>query len=141
MLVPYLTFEDPRAAMALYEKAFGAVSANVMDGPGGMVMHAEMEIGGQKMMLSGIWPGMPEPAKGRSPVNFMLYVDNADAALKRAVDAGMTSQMEPEEMFWGDRIARVSDGLGFEWTLAQQIEEVSPDELQKRAAAFVQSIG
>ena len=58
MMIPYVTLADPRAAMTLYEKALGATTVMVMDGPDGSVMHAEMQIGGQQFMLGGVWPGM-----------------------------------------------------------------------------------
>lgn len=141
MLIPYVTLADPRAAMALYEKALGATTTMVMDGPDGSVMHAEMQIGGQQFMLSGVWPGMSVAPSDRSPVNFMLYVDDADKALERAVDAGMTKTFEPENMFWGDRMAKANDGHGYEWTFAHQVEEVSPEEMKKRAAEFAESMG
>lgn len=141
MLIPYATLKDPRAAMALYERALGATIDSIMDGPNDSVMHAEMTIGGERFMLSGVWPGMSTAPEGRSPVNFMLYVDDTDAALKRAVEAGMTTLMEPEDMFWGDRMARASDGHGYEWTFAHQVEEVPPAELEKRAKEFAASMG
>jgi len=142
MLIAYLTIKDPRAAMTLYEKALGAKSGLVMDGPGGSVMHAEMNIGDQLFMLAGEWPGMSAAPKAgeRSAVNFMLYVDNADNAYQQAVDAGMTSAQEPEDMFWGDRIAKVADGHGYEWTLAHKVEDVSNEEIAKRAQAFIASM-
>jgi len=141
MLIAYVTLADPRKAMALYEEALGATTGLVMDGPGGSVMHAEMQISGQRFMLGGEWPGMSSAPTGRSPVNFMLYVDDVDAALKRAVDAGMTTSSEPENMFWGDRIAKANDGHGYEWTFAQTVEEVSAEEMGKRAAEFAASMG
>lgn len=143
MLIPYLTLKDPRAAMALYEKALGAKSKMIMDGPGGSIMHAEMEIAGQSIMISGEWPGMSTaPKEGeRSPINFMIYVDNADAAYEQAVSAGMVSVDAPENMFWGDRNAKVNDGHGYEWTLAHQVEEISEEEIKKRAAEFAASFG
>lgn len=142
MLIPYLTLKNPRVAMALYEKALGATVAMVMDGPGGSVMHCEMHLAGQQFMLSCEWPGMSAaPVAGeRSPVNFMLYVDNADAAYTKAVEAGMTTVQEPENMFWGDRNAKVADGHGYEWTLAHQVEQVSPEEIEKRAQEFAASL-
>lgn len=140
-MIPYVTFKDPRAAMALYEKALGATTGFVMDGPDGMVMHAEMEVGGNTLMLSSEWPGMSEAPTGRSPVNFMLYVDDTDKAFEKAVTAGMTSVAEPKDEFWGDRNARVNDGHGYEWVLASKVEDVSPEELARRAAAFAESAG
>ncbi|MBX2824684.1 MAG: VOC family protein [Gammaproteobacteria bacterium] len=141
MAIPYLTLADPRAAIALYEKALGAKVTMNMDGPDGSVMHAELDIGGDRLMLSGVWPGMTTAPEGRSPVNFMLYVDNADTTYKHAIEEGMTSVSEPEDMFWGDRVAKVNDGHGYEWTFAHQIEDVSPEEVQKRAAEFMASMG
>ena len=141
MMIPYVTLADPRAAMTLYEKALGATTVMVMDGPDGSVMHAEMQIGGQRFMLGGVWPGMSTAPSGQSPVNFMLYVTDVDDALKRAVEAGMTKTSEPEDMFWGDRMAKADDGHGYEWTFAHQVEDVSPEEMKKRAAEFAKSMG
>jgi len=70
----------------------------------------------------------------------MMYVPNADEAQQKAIAAGMTLSSEPEDMFWGDRMAKVSDGHGYEWTLAHQVEDVSPDEMKKRAADWLASI-
>ncbi len=139
MLIPYATIANPRAAIALYEKAFDASVANIMEGPDGSVMHAELNIGGQRFMFSGEWLGFSMAPTTRSPVNFMLYVDNADKAYAKAIDAGMSSSSEPEDMFWGDRNAKVLDGHGYEWTFAHKVEDVSPEEMQKRAIAFAQS--
>ena len=90
-------------------------------------------------MLSGEWPGFSEAPQGRSPVNFMLYVDDADQALKHAVSVGMTLASEPETMFWGDRVAKVNDGHGYEWTFAHSVEEVSEAELKKRLTDWMAS--
>ncbi len=139
MLIAYATIADPRAAITLYEKALGATVANLMEGPNGSVMHAELIINGQQFMLSGEWPGFSEAPTKRSPVNFMLYVENADEAYKKAIDAGMTSSSEPENMFWGDRNAKATDGHGYEWTFSHQVEKVSTEEMQKRAKEFAAS--
>lgn len=140
MAIPYLTLKDPAAAIALYKEAFGAEQVFTMDGPDGSIMHAEINIAGARLMLSGEWPGMSSAPSGRSPVNFMVYVDNTDAALKTAVAAGMSLVQEPEDMFWGDRVAKVSDGHGYEWTLAHQYEEVSPEDMNARAAQWMASM-
>lgn len=143
MLIAYMTLKDPVAAMDLYEKALGAKRTMVMDAPDGTIMHAEMELAGQSVMLSCEWPGMSTaPTEGqRSPVNFMLYVENADRAYEQAISAGMTSVEAPTDMFWGDRNAKVADGHGYEWTLAHQVEKVSEQEMAKRAAEFAASMG
>jgi len=139
MLIAYATIADPKTAIELYKQALGASVANIMEGPDGSVMHAELIIGGQQIMLSGEWPGFSDAPKNRSPVNFMLYVDNADDAYKKAINAGMTSSSEPQDMFWGDRNAKVIDGHGYEWTFAHQVEKVSAEEMQKRALEFAAS--
>jgi len=102
-------------------------------------MHAEIIIAGQRMMLSGEWPGFASAPSSRSPVNFMVYVENTDEMYHKALKAGMTSSSEPQDMFWGDRNAKVQDGHGYEWTFAHQVEEVSPEEMQTRANAFAAS--
>ena len=137
MAIPYMTVKDPKAAIQLYEDAFDGSTTLVMDGPDGSIMHAEMLIGGQRLMLSGEWPGMAIAPEGRSPVNFMIYVDDADAALEKAVTAGMTAIGEIENMFWGDRIAKASDGHGYEWTIAQTVEEVSEEDVKQRAMEWM----
>lgn len=139
MLIAYATIADPEAAIELYQRALDASVANMMKGPDGSVMHAELIIGGQQFMLSGEWPGFSDAPTQRSPVNFMLYVDNADEAYQQAIRAGMTSSSEPQDMFWGDRNAKATDGHGYEWTFAHQVEKISSEEMQKRATKFANS--
>jgi len=139
MLIPYLTLRNPKAAMMLYDKALGATTTMLMDSPDGSIMHAEMSVNGSTFMLSAEWPGMAAAPKDRSPVNFMLYVSDVDEATKTAVAAGMVVTSEPENMFWGDRNAKVSDGHGYEWTLAQTVEEVSAEVIKIRADEWAAS--
>jgi len=141
MTIPYLTVEDPHKAIALYEKALGATKTLIINGPEGSVLHAEIDIDGSRVMLGGVWPGMSEAPSGRSPVNFMHYVPNADEALKKAVANGMTLVSEPETMFWGDRIAKANDGHGYEWTFAHEVEKVSEEDVNQRAAQWLASMG
>lgn len=141
MPIPYVTLRDPVAAIELYKKAFNASVSFSMNGPGGSIMHAELLIFGDRFMLGAEWPGMSAAPEGRSPVNFMVYVPSADEAQKKAIDAGMALTSETEDMFWGDRMAKVSDGHGYEWSFAHQIEDVSEDEMHKRAAAWLASMG
>lgn len=140
MLIAYLTLANPSAAIELYKAALDASVSSLMEGPNGSIMHAELLIGGNKIMLSGEWPGFSSAPTERSPVNFMLYVENADIAYQKAIQAGMTSTSEPEDMFWGDRNAKVLDGHGYEWTFAHQVEAVSEEELRKRVAEFAASL-
>ena len=139
--ISYLTVKDPREAIAFYEKALpNAKCEMIMDGPGGSVMHAEMTVNGARMMISGEWPGIAEAHDGISPVNFMLYVDDADAAYKHALDNGMTSVFEPADQFWGDRSAAARDPYGFRWTFGHQVEDVPADEIERRAAEYAKQM-
>ena len=135
-LMPYLAVEDASAAIDFYQRAFGAKERARMSGPGGSIMHAELEIGDSVLMLSDPFPqASTEPPKklGGTSVNLMTYVEDTDAAYKQAIDAGATSMMEPDDMFWGDRFSLVQDPFGHTWTIATHIEDVSPEEMQKRS--------
>lgn len=76
--------------------------------------------------------GSVTPSLGDSPVTIWLYVEDVDAAFRRAVDAGAEATMEPDDMFWGDRMASVVDPFGHRWSLASRLEELSPEELERR---------
>ena len=109
-----------------------------MPGPGDMVMHAEVKIGTSIVMLSDEFPdfGQLGPAsRGGTTCTMMLYVPDCDAAYKRAVDAGCTSTQEPKDEFWGDRFAKVTDPFGHQWAFATHVEDVSPEEMQRRFTA------
>jgi PhnB protein len=106
-------------------------------------MHAELELGDSLIMLSDPFPQAstktPKELGGTS-VNVFLYVEDTDAAYKQAVDAGATSLMEPDDMFWGDRFSSFEDPFGHTWTIATHIEDVSPEEMQKRSEEWAASI-
>ena len=135
-LMPYLAVEDASAAIDFYERALGAKERARMAGPGGSIMHAELEIGDSIVMLSDPFPQAstktPKELGGTS-VNIMTYVEDTDAAYKQAIDSGATSLMVPDDMFWGDRFSLVQDPFGHTWTIATHIEDVSPEEMQKRS--------
>jgi PhnB protein len=135
-LTPYLAVDDASAAIDFYQRAFGATERARMAGPGGAIMHAELEIGDSIVMLSDPFPqASTKPPKeiGGTSVSIMTYVEDTDAAYKQAIDAGATSLMEPDDMFWGDRFSSVQDPFGHSWTIATHIEDVSPEEMQKRS--------
>lgn len=114
-----------------------------MPGPGGSVMHAELEIGDSRIMLGEEMPGMGNPSAktlGGSPVSLFLYVTDVDAAFKKAVKAGATVQMPPADMFWGDRYCRLGDPFGNSWALGTHIENVTLKEMKKRGKAFMASM-
>ena len=104
-----------------------------------IVMHAELRIGDSPIMLASEFPDMgsvsPERLGG-SPVGIHLYVDDVDASFARAVEAGATATMPPQDMFWGDRYGRLTDPFGHVWSMATHQRDVPPDELMEAAKAF-----
>ena len=139
-LTPYLAVDDASAAIDFYKRAFGANERSRMAGPDGMIAHAEIEIGDSVLMLSDPFPQAttrPPKELGGTSSGLFVYVDDVDEAFRRAVDTGATSVSEPEDMFWGDRFGTVTDPFGHSWQLAQRIEEVPPEELERRAEEWM----
>jgi PhnB protein len=135
-LTPSLTIRGATDAIDFYKRAFGAVELMRMPGSGGKLMHAEIRIGDSVLMLSDEFPdmgGKSPQALGGSPVYLFVYVDDVDAVFKRAVDAGAQVRMPLADMFWGDRFGRVVDPFGHEWGLATHKEDLTPQEIAKRA--------
>jgi PhnB protein len=136
-VTPSLTVRGGAAALDFYARAFGAKEHYRLPDPAGKIMHAEIEIGNSRLMLSDEFPEWgalaPEPGRGGA---FMIYVPDADAAYKKALAAGATSVQEPTDQFWGDRTARVADPYGYRWALATHVRDVSPEEIAKAAAAW-----
>jgi PhnB protein len=137
-VTPYLIVKDGARAIEFYKNAFGAKELFRMPSPDGKIMHAELQIGDSRIMLTTESPQAgsrsPETLKG-TPVGIFLYLDDVDAAYKRAVAAGAKEQQAPQDMFWGDRYGKVADPFGHEWQLATHKEDVSPEEVGKRAQA------
>jgi PhnB protein len=137
-LTPYLVIEGAAAAIDFYRRAFDAQERFRMDAPGGKVGHASLQIGGSQFMLSDAFPGSlyrPPTSTGSTGVGMYLYVEDVDAVVARAVEAGATVQSPPEDMFWGDRWCRLSDPFGHVWEIATHVEDVSPDDMAQRAKA------
>src|SRR5262245_39505913 len=138
-ITPNLVVRDAAAALSFYQKALGAEELLRMPGPGGKVMHAEVQIGNSKLMLADEMPEMGNKGPktlGGSPCTFYVYVNNVDAAWKRAVDAGATVVMPLEDMFWGDRTGKLEDPYGHQWMLAQHIKDLTPAEMKAGQEAF-----
>ena len=138
-LTPYLIVKGAREAMAYYAKAFGAQEVVNMPGPGGSVMHAEMQIGNARFMLADENPerGSKSPKTlGGSAGSVMIYTEDVDATVKRAVDAGANVVMPVQDMFWGDRYGIVVDPFGHQWQIATHKEDLTPEEMQKRMQAM-----
>jgi len=136
-LTPYLYIKGAAKAIEFYKKAFGATELFRMDGPGGQVGHAEIKIGDSALMLADENPGMgalsPQTVGG-CPMSILIYVEDVDAVFKQAVAAGATVKDEVTDKFYGDRMGGVTDPFGFTWYLGTHVEDVSPEEMQKRAA-------
>lgn len=138
-ITPYLLVPDGAAAISFYKKAFGAIELYRMTGPDGKsVMHAEIMIDDCLLFLAGNFPGMEvawPKDKQWPPVMFYYYVEDVDAAFRRAVDAGCKVVRELANQFYGDRTGEVVDPFNQHWHLAQHVEDVAPEEMKKRAEA------
>jgi PhnB protein len=137
-LTPSLAVDNAAEAIDFYKRAFGARERARMEGPGGTIAHAELEIGDSLLMLSDPFPqagASPPKQVGATTVGLFLYVEDVDAVVKQAVDAGATVTMPIDDMFWGDRFGSVSDPYGHVWSLATHVEDVPPDELEERGRA------
>jgi PhnB protein len=130
-VTPAFNVKDADKFIDFLKQAFGAEERMRMQPPGGPVMHCELKIGSSIVMLSE--PLMDPPTKSAT----MLYVADCDAVYKRALEAGATSLMEPANQFWGDRFARVSDPFGNRWGIATHVEDVSPEETERRGREFM----
>jgi PhnB protein len=125
-------------ALEFYKKAFGATELFRMPQPDGRIGHAEMQIGNSRIMLADEFPerDIRSPQTlGGSPVSILLYVEDADRVFNQAVAAGAKVVRPLENQFYGDRMGGLTDPFGHAWHIATHIEDVSPEELQKRAAA------
>ena len=140
---PYLIVDDAAEAIAYYTKAFGAKERGRMEAPGGKIGHAELEIGDSIVMLSDPFPGAvtrPPKELGGATGSVFLYVEDVDAVVERAVDAGATVSMEVADQFWGDRFGTVTDPFGQIWSIATHIEDVPPEEMAERAKQAMASM-
>ena len=123
-----LTQENAAQTIDFCKKAFGAKTRMCLNGPGGKIMHAEILIGDSIVMLT---DAMREPAQ---PAGLFLYVPDVDKTFAKALKAGATPLMEPQDMFWGDRFGRLQDPSGNKWEIATHREDVTPREMKKRMA-------
>ena len=141
----YLIVKDGQAALDFYAKAFGGTQAACLTAPDGSVVHGEIRIGNSTVMISQEnleWNMKSPETLGGSPVSLHVYVEDADAAYQTALDAGCTEIMPVSDMFWGDRYGKVVDPFGFQWGIATHVEDVEPEEMQRRSQAwFAQMAG
>jgi PhnB protein len=130
-ITPSFCVDGAQKFINFLKEVFAAEDRFKMDGPGGKVMHAELNIGDSAVMVSDVMPQWP--AKSNS---LYVYVDDVDATYQRALKAGATSVRAPENAFYGDRTSAVQDPFGNTWGIATHVEDVPPDEMKKRAEAF-----
>ena len=136
-VTPYLVCKGAAAAIDYYKKAFGATELMRMPAPGGQIGHAEIQIGDSPIMLADEAPQMghrsPESIGG-TPVSIMLYVDDVDTVYRRALGAGGKELQPLKDQFYGDRSGTLRDPFGHVWTVSTHKEDLSPEEIGRRAA-------
>jgi PhnB protein len=138
-VTPHLTIDGAAEAIDFYKTVLGATERMRMPMPDGAVAHAEIELGNSVIMIGEAnlpIPTDPSPkALGGSPVALFVYVENVDEVFQRAVKAGAESVSDPSDHFYGDRVATIDDPYGHRWNLATHIEDLDPEELDRRTAA------
>ena len=134
-LYAYVHVRDAAGAIRFYQQAFGAREIFRLTEPGGRIGHAEIDFGGTTLMLSGEYPEMgirgPEPGAA-TPLSLHIHVDDADAVIAQALAAGATLERAAQDQFYGERSGTVRDPFGHRWMIGHSIEEVSPEEMQRR---------
>jgi PhnB protein len=136
-LSPHLSVVGAVDAIDFYKSVFGATERMRMDTPDGTVVHAELELDGSVIMIGEEMPGGVDQSPktlGGSPVALFVYAEDVDDVFARAIDAGAQSVQEPENHFYGDRVAMLDDPFGHRWNIATHVEDVAPDEMDRRAA-------
>ncbi len=136
-VTPYLIVDGAVAAIDFYSKVFGATERMRMPSPGDKIGHAELEIGDSIIMLADEHPemGIRGPKSiGGTPVTISVYVDDVDGVFERAVAEGANATRQVENQFYGDRSGQFDDPFGHRWSVATHVEDVPPDEMEKRAA-------
>lgn len=140
-VTPQLVFDAAADAIDWYKKALGAEEKSRAIGPDGKVMHAELQIGNSRLMLNDAMGGAKSAkAFGGSPISLWVYVADCDALFNRAVKAGARVAPGPMgqlgDQFWGDRTGTVTDPFGYQWTIATRKEDLSREEMDRRAEEF-----
>jgi PhnB protein len=143
-VTPYLIVRNASEAIAFYQRALGAKELYRMDMPGGKVAHAELQIGDSRLMISDEMPESPESiaqspkALGGTTMGLNVYLEDVDARVADAVKAGATLRRPLQNQFYGDRSATIEDPFGHVWTLSTHVEDVSPEEMERRMAQMGQ---
>jgi len=134
-LMMYLSLRDASKAIEFYKVALGATELYRLLMPGGKVAHAELQVGNSRFMVADEmpeWGNKSAKGYGGTPVGLCIYTENVEALAERFVKAGGKQLRPLENQFYGDRSGQFEDPEGYKWTLAQHIEDVSPEEMQRR---------
>jgi PhnB protein len=140
-LFAYLCVSDTAKAIDFYRTVFGATEKFRLTEPSGRIGHAELDFDGTTIMVCDEFPeyNIRGPmALGGTPVSIHLHVDHADSLIDRAIAAGATLEMPPQDMFYGERAGVVRDPFGHRWNIGHNIEVLAPDEMQRRYTAMMQ---
>jgi PhnB protein len=143
-VMPYLCVDGASEAIDFYVKVLGAKERMRLDGPDGRVGHAEIQLGTGVISLSDEFPEMDSlgpKSVGGTPVTISVYVEDVDGVFAKAVAAGATATRPVSDQFYGDRSGQFVDPFGHRWSVATHIEDVSPEEMGRRAAAFMEGSG
>jgi PhnB protein len=134
---PYLCVDGAARAIDFYREVFGATERIRMPGPEGKIGHCELQFGDSVIMLADEYPGFGAQSPltiGGTSVTISVYNEDVDAVYEKALNAGATSVRPPQDEFYGDRAAQFDDPFGHRWSVATHIEDVSPEEMERRAA-------
>ena len=144
LVTPYLIVDGAAAAIEFYGAVFGATERMRMPAPGGKIGHAELELGDSVIMLADEAPevgALSPPTVGGSPVTLHVYVEDVDDVVARAQQAGATVLRPVENQFYGDRSGQFEDPFGHRWSVATNVEDVSPEEMGRRMAELAEAAG
>jgi PhnB protein len=136
---PSLAVDGAAKAIDFYLDVLGATERMRVDGPGGKIAHAELQIGDSVLMVADEAPDigyLGPKAVGGTPVVLSVYVDDVDATFAKAVGLGATAMREPEDQFYGDRSGQFEDPWGHRWSVATHVEDVSEEEMERRMQAM-----
>ena len=138
-LTPSVVVDNAAKAIDFYQKAFDAKELYRLP-MGDRIAHAELQIGDSRFMLSDEfkdWDALSPKTRGGATGGMLIYVPDADAAIDKAVKAGAKVVQPAEDQFWGDRMGTVVDPFGHKWMLGTHIEDVPPDEMEKRGQQWL----
>ena len=138
-LTPYICVDRAAEAIEFYKNVFGMKERMRMPAPGGKIGHAELQIGSSVQMLSDEHPefGAVSPRTlGGTPATLSLYVEDVDGVFRKAIAAGAREVRPVRDEFYGDRSGQLEDPFGHKWNVATHVEDVSPEEMQRRAGAL-----